>query len=185
MVRAHPRQQVGVPRVARQPLRHLPQQRVAGRPAEAVVDVLEPLQIDQEQGKLVPAAGGAAHVLRHPLEKQAAVRESGEHIVVGEVVEPLLLVDVIDRERDVAGQLRQQLHLFFIEEFGLAGVQREHAYRFIRDNQRQNGHRADSGLGVFLAEQHLGVALRIVGHDGLFLPDRPRDHGASGASSRR
>ncbi len=59
------------PDVARQPLRHLPQERVAGRPAEAVVDVLEPLQIDQEHGKLVPAAGGAAHVLRHPLEKQA------------------------------------------------------------------------------------------------------------------
>ena len=59
----------------------------------------------------MPAAGSAAHVLRHPLEKQAAVRESGERIVVGEVIEPLLLFDVIDRERDVAGQFRQQLHL--------------------------------------------------------------------------
>ena len=63
-----------------------------------------------------------------------------------------------------------RLHLFFMEEIGLVGVKREHADRLIRDNQRQDGHRADSGLGVFVAEQHLGVVLRIVGYDRLFFP---------------
>ena len=40
-VRPHPRQQIGIARPARQPRRHLAQERVAGGLAEAVVDVLE------------------------------------------------------------------------------------------------------------------------------------------------
>ena len=120
LVRTHSRQQVGIPHVARQPLRHLPQEFVAGRPAEAVVDFLEPLQIDQEHGKLVPATDSAALELLEPLEKQAAVGESGEHIVIGEVNDPLLFLNMIEGKRDVAGQFQKQLRLLVIEEIGLA-----------------------------------------------------------------
>src|SRR4030088_1432142 len=73
MIRAYSRHQVGIPYVSRQPLGHLPQQRVAGGLAEAVVDVLEPFQIDQEQCKLMTVADSAAHVLRNTLEKEAAI----------------------------------------------------------------------------------------------------------------
>ena len=45
--------------------------------------------IDEEQRKLVAAAGRAAEVLRHPLEKQSAVGQSCEHVVVGEMLGPL------------------------------------------------------------------------------------------------
>src|ERR1700694_917756 len=48
----------------------------AGRPG-CVVDVLEPLKMDKEQGSLVPAADSAANVGGEPLEKQAAIGESG------------------------------------------------------------------------------------------------------------
>src|ERR1019366_8161211 len=119
MVRIQSRQQVGVPRLTRQPLRDLPQEIVSCRLPEAVVDVLEPLQIEQEYGKLVPTADSAAYVLRPPIEKQSAIREAGQHIVVGEILEPPLLVDVIDRERDVAGQFGQQLQLLRVKDTSL------------------------------------------------------------------
>jgi len=54
----------------RQPLANLLQERVAGRSAEAVVDVLEPVQIDEQYGDLVSAAGLAAQVLSDTFEKQ-------------------------------------------------------------------------------------------------------------------
>ena len=76
-----------------------------------------------------------------------AVGEPGERIVVGEVVEPVLLLEVIDRERDVARQLAQQLHLLVVEEPGLVGVQGKHADRFVGNQQRQDGHRSGPALG--------------------------------------
>ena len=69
MVRTHSRQEVDVLDVKGQPLGHLFQERVARRLPEAVVDIPEPLEIDQEQGQLVAAADRAAHVLRHSLEQ--------------------------------------------------------------------------------------------------------------------
>ena len=179
MVRTHSRQQAGVPHVTRQPLRHLLQERVAGRPTEAVVDVLEPLQIEQVQGKLVPAADSAARILRQPLEKQAAVRESGERIVVSEVVELFLIFDVIQRKPDVAGQLRQKFHLFFIEKPGFIGVQGEYAYHVIRDQQRQNSHRGNSAFDALLGEQDPWIVSYFVGYDGLLFPDCTRGHGVA------
>ena len=62
---------------------------------------------------------GAAHELRHALEKQSAICESGQHIVVGQIIETLLAGDVINGERDVAGQFRQQFHLILVKEFNL------------------------------------------------------------------
>jgi hypothetical protein len=70
-VRTHSRQQVGIPHIARQPPCHLPQKRVAGRPAEAVIDILEPFQIDQEQDELVLAADSSCAC------RARAARETG------------------------------------------------------------------------------------------------------------
>jgi hypothetical protein len=63
-----------------------------------------------------------------------------------------------------------------MEEFILAGVQGDHANRFIRDNQRQRCDREDSGIGVLLSEWNLKVAAQIVDDDRLFLPHCPRRH---------
>ncbi|MEA3221081.1 MAG: hypothetical protein OZX49_02200 [Immundisolibacter sp.] len=137
MVGTYPRQQVGIAGDAGHPLRHLFQKRVAGRLAEAVVDVLESLQIEQEHRQHVLSADGAANVLPQALQKQALIRQTGQHIVVGEVIKPRLLVEMVDRERDVAGQLRQQLHLRVIEIAGFRRVQAEYGNGFISDQQGQ------------------------------------------------
>jgi hypothetical protein len=54
LVRADPCQEIRGAYIARQPVRHLSQEFVAGLPAEAVVDVPEPVQIDEEQRQPVP-----------------------------------------------------------------------------------------------------------------------------------
>ncbi|OIQ63765.1 hypothetical protein GALL_546930 [mine drainage metagenome] len=180
MVDSNAGQQVCIARhVLRQLLRDLAQQIVAGGAAQTVVDILETLQIDQKQGELMPAADRATHVLRHPLQKQRAVCQSGEHVVVGEVVEPFLLADVIDRERNVTSEFHQQLQFVFLEKFTLTGVQDERTHRFILNNQRQNGHRVNSAFGVFVAEHHFRVTLHIVDDNRHFFRDRPRQYGTS------
>jgi hypothetical protein len=78
--------------------------------------------------------------LRYALEKQDPVREAREHIVVRQVIQPLLLLDVIYREGDVAGELSQQLHLALMEELDFISVQSDHAHHDAADYQRERGH---------------------------------------------
>jgi hypothetical protein len=49
--------------------------------------------------------GGTQHVLRDTLKKRPSVRESRERIVIHEAIKPLLPVEMIDGERNIAGQL--------------------------------------------------------------------------------
>ncbi len=92
------------------------------------------------------------HMLLQTLVEQGAVRKPAQHIVVGEVIETLSFVDVIDPERDVVGQIGQQLQLLRMKEFTFGGVQSNHTDRLARDYQRQHGHRINSRYGVLLAE---------------------------------
>ena len=52
----------------------------------------------RNRASLCPPLAALRMYCASPLEKQAAVGEPGEHVVVGEVVEPFLLLDVVDRE---------------------------------------------------------------------------------------
>lgn len=74
----------------RQPFRHLDEQRIARGLPQAVVDVPEALQVDQEYRQPVAGRRGALHVLRQPLAEQQAIREPGEHVVAGNVIQLLL-----------------------------------------------------------------------------------------------
>jgi len=91
----------------RQPFGNLPQKRIAARPAETLVDVLEPLQVNNPQSHLALNCGGATNVLGHTLKKQAAVSQPGDFIVVGQVIQPLLFLQMIERKGNVSGQFRQ------------------------------------------------------------------------------
>jgi hypothetical protein len=115
LIRSHARRQTDVAGFLRQPLRHLYQQRVPGWPAEAVIEILEALQIEHEHRQLVPGAGGGGDVLRDAVKKQAAVRKSGERIVVGVAIDALLFFDIVHRECEIAGEFRQQLHSCRVE----------------------------------------------------------------------
>ena len=75
-------------RVARsEPLGHRLQQQVADRVAEAVVDVLEAIQVEEEDGAVPVGAPGVRDGHRGPVLEEGAVGEPGELVVVGAVLE--------------------------------------------------------------------------------------------------
>ncbi|MCE3606561.1 hypothetical protein LXA47_23580 [Massilia sp. P8910] len=66
-----------------QALGHLAQQQVARIVAEAVVDFLETVEVDEQQGQREFGAGRAAHVLLEPFAEQYAVGQAGQAVVIG------------------------------------------------------------------------------------------------------
>lgn len=63
------------------------EQLVPGPVAQGVVDQLEAVQIDKQQGELLPVEVGGLDLQLKPLLQQVAVAELGQGIVIGEVVE--------------------------------------------------------------------------------------------------
>ena len=180
MVRAYTRQQVGISHLFGEPLGHLPEQRVACVLAHAVVDVLEARQIDQENGQFVSAADGAAQVLGQSFKKQAAVGQPGQHVVVSEVIEPFPFLDMVDRERDLPRQFRQQRQLFLVEEVDFTRAQGKHPDCFVRYQQRQKRNGENPGRHMLLAEPQLGTLREIVEDHRLFAQDDACGHRVAG-----
>ena len=88
-------------------MRQLDEELVAGRVAEAVVDVLEVVEVDEDHGHRARPAAGAPQRVLEALGEEQPVREVGERVVerlVGEtLLEDLALVDAAQGE-DGAGQ---------------------------------------------------------------------------------
>ena len=88
-------------RAGGQALGHHAQQFVAGVVAQAVVDVLEAVQVHEHQREARAARAGDAHRLLQPLAQQRAVGEAGEVIVPRLALDALLVLaqfgDVLDR----------------------------------------------------------------------------------------
>ena len=101
---------------------NLLEQRIARLPAEGIVDHPESLDVRRHDGELAFCDFRCMDVLGEPVVEQGAVGEPGELVVVGEVVEPLFLLDMVEREGDVAGQLEQQLHFLFVKKAHFAGI---------------------------------------------------------------
>ena len=115
LVAAEPRRQVARAQAGAQAARERDQQLVADLVAEAVVDVLEVVEVEQEHdGAAVGPGDRGLHLLR----EQLAVGEPGERVVVGAVLEPgavlgqlphrLLEPVVLERDRGVVGERLQQ-----------------------------------------------------------------------------
>ena len=82
------------------------QQLVAGAVAEAVVDLLEPVEVDEQHREHVPGPRGAGQRLVEPVAEQRAVGEVGEAVVERLprelLLEPNPLGDVAGVEHDAA-----------------------------------------------------------------------------------
>ncbi|PSK62574.1 hypothetical protein B0E53_05523 [Micromonospora sp. MH33] len=91
LVAAEPRHQVLLADHLDQPGAHLDQQPVPHRVPERVVDVLEPVEVEQQQGQVGVrlAAGGPlgvqVHLLGHLGEQGLAVGQPGQRVEVGEL----------------------------------------------------------------------------------------------------
>ncbi|GBD41579.1 hypothetical protein HRbin39_00963 [bacterium HR39] len=90
LVAARPRHRVGTPQGRAQPLGDRPQQRVAGAQAEGVVDQLEAVEIDQHHRQHLTVAPRPLDGLAEAVERQQAVGQTGERVVVGERPDGLL-----------------------------------------------------------------------------------------------
>ena len=72
-----------------QPVRDLAKERVTDRVAEGIVDVLEPVEVDQEQRAALAAVGGVAQRLVECLAHQRAIGQAGQGIEAGETADLL------------------------------------------------------------------------------------------------
>ena len=89
------------------PVRKLPEQLVAHLAPVGIIDRLESLNIDDGDSELALRAAGGNHLLLQPLQKQTAVGEAGERIVIGEILKLLCLLDMRERERHVGRELEK------------------------------------------------------------------------------
>src|SRR5437879_8100010 len=83
----------------------LPEQLVARLAPVGIIDRLESLNIDDGDSELALRAAGGNHLLLQPLQKQTAVGEAGERIVIGEILKLLCLLDMPERKRYVVREL--------------------------------------------------------------------------------
>ena len=101
LVAAHPRHDVGGADRAAQQSRDRDEELVAGVVPERVVDLLEVVEVEQQQGagRTVPAA--PVEVALELALEAAPVGQPGEHVVVGEVGEPVEVAAAVGDVDDV------------------------------------------------------------------------------------
>ena len=93
---------------ARQPARGRQQDRIAGGHADALVDLLEPVEIDAQNGRPPVVAAREGERGLQPVEEQFAVGQAGQIVVHGVVQQALLrraLVGDVDQRADDADHL--------------------------------------------------------------------------------
>ena len=83
LVATEPGHRIGLPDAADNPPRHIDQQAVAGQVTDGVVDLLEAVQVDEEQGQDVSRPPRALDVLFQPIPEQLPVGQAGQIVVVG------------------------------------------------------------------------------------------------------
>ena len=79
----------------------LAEQLVPGVPAKNLIDRFELLEVRQHHTQVAIADSRVIHVVTEPVQKERAVCKPGKRIVVGEVIQLVRFVDVIQGERDI------------------------------------------------------------------------------------
>ena len=86
-----------------------PDELVAGVVSKGVVDVLEPVQVHEEDGRSVAAVADPRQFSVQPLRQQGAIGKPGQYVVIGEVCCPglpghELRRDLLDVRKHEAGE---------------------------------------------------------------------------------
>ena len=155
--------------------------------AQAVVDVLEVIQVQVEQRQRALLAAGHGGRVCKAVAQQQAVGQVGERVVMREEVHPGFDLSVLgagaqgtDAISQVVGQLHQQVELVGVEGVGLAGIQRQGAEHARIADQGQGHARLQRQLGSLgRPGLHARIA-RDVGHQaGLSRADGRAHHAAA------
>ena len=142
-----------------QPARHLHQHQIAGGVAEAVVDRLEVVQVEHARGDQPPAALGALQGGFQMDVQRAAIRQSGQRVMHGQVGLPLLLLQLhatafvlAQRKAGHFGQFVEHAAHLVVERILFHRDQGEHAKR----PGRLAGHRVGQDDRPASAGTHAG-----------------------------
>ena len=92
LIAAQPRHGVATAQAARQARSHLLEQLITRRMAQAVVDELEVVQVDEHQRQVVAHARSTRYALRDAVVQQHPVGQAREQVVVGLALQLLLVV---------------------------------------------------------------------------------------------
>ena len=88
LVTAETADRIRAPDARQQAPRHGLQQGVANHMAQAVVHVLEPIQIEEQHGQAMAMAAGQGNRLGEPVVEQHAVGQVGQKVVLGQIDGP-------------------------------------------------------------------------------------------------
>ena len=189
-----------------QPLGEADEQLVAGPVAEAVVDDLEPVEVEEEDRDLLLQLPGPHQRVLEPVEHQGAVGQSGQVVVHGLVGQAALGFVALERDLE---QLARRADRVLLVRVGLARLGVVHRDRaelpaavgHVEHRQRPGGpepgrleggaHRRHQGIGAGVGHddrrtraQRLAVDVGTVGHADAEVLQHPGGQVASAAGDQ-
>ena len=114
-------------RWAAQPRRDRPQQLVAGVVADAVVDQLEVVEVEEEDPDRRAGDGAAVERVAERVDEAEPVGQAGERVVQDAVAQRLVGGVALDRVGEDVGRGLDEVHVLRREAVGLGRVDVEHA----------------------------------------------------------
>ena len=115
LVAAEPGAGVRFANAGSDPLGHRDQQIVAREMAKRIVDVLEVVEIDQQQGHRLATSAGLGDSVLQAVVQQDPIGQTGQRVVVRHVVDlllrPLALGDVVEHPDEAVGRALGPRHL--------------------------------------------------------------------------
>ena len=170
LITAQPRDRVRGAQCVSQARRNFLQHQVAGMVPERVVDFLEPVEVDQQDGEALFIAMRSEDRLLQPIEKQGAVGKVGERVVIRQVCDALIGEMTLAPDRRFAqfplhGR-RQPLEVVLHDVVVRAGTHRRDRGIFAD----RAGDEYEREIGVLLAHDREGLVSaealhRVVGDD--------------------
>ena len=127
LVAAETRHRVTGPQDAAQSFAERHEQRVAGVVAEAVVDELEPVEVEEQHRDGCVVTPGAREGEHEELEEQRAIRKSGQRVVMGLVRELSLELFALDRDARQLHGHRDEVFLLSCRRDGLVLIHGDRA----------------------------------------------------------
>ena len=157
-------------------VRHRHEEPVAGRMAEAVVEDLEPVEVEHEQGER-PGEGRPAGALEERGQvglERPVVQRAGERVALRAQLGRMSRLDGLDRDRGLAGEERDELDLVGAE---LHRIRSRSAHVERPDHVALGAERDDDErLGLVRRardERRARIEVRLVRHDDFAVRDRP------------
>ena len=182
LVAAEAAHRVVAPHRLAEPVRHLLEQAVAGGVAEAVVDHLELVEVDEQHGRPRVVAGRAGQRLLDAVEQEGAVRQPGEAVVHRLVLEAGLGPAPLYRDGGEVPAPLEHLQLVRARAAGLGVEDGDRAEQLVdtrqRHRQRPAAHQPVRRHDV-VAKGPARVGRDVLEHDqlGVRHPQRPAELG--------